>query len=112
MPKSITYHGANGVTDDMNDVEMISARGSLAESIIKEFTVYNADSASAEVTISIDNNAVNQRVLIKQTLSAGETLHWEGTTILDASQALIIVLTAASATDLDWTVSYMTVTTS
>jgi hypothetical protein len=98
---------SDGTSNSTTPVEMVAAPGASTKRIIKSMTVYNADSAAATVTITFDNN-VNERIINKTTLDAGDQLYIDDVIVLpDTTSSINLVLAGAvSATQLDWTAHY------
>ncbi len=65
-----------GTSNGTTDVTMVEAPVAGARRHIRTVNVYNKDTASATVTIQI-NITTADRVIMKHTLAAGETLHYE-----------------------------------
>jgi len=104
---ALTFASTRGATDGVTPVVMLAAQGSGATRIVRNITVYNADTASVTVTVTQAND-VADRILTKTTLGAGDTLTMSGPYVTATSgDGYEVVLAAAkTTTDCDWTLSY------
>lgn len=65
-----------GASNGTTDVSMVSAPNPGSRYHVRALSVYNKDTVAATVTIQI-NISTADRVVMKHTLAAGETLHYE-----------------------------------
>jgi len=65
----------NGVTNDTTDVDMVAAPAA-GQRLVRYVSIYNADSATHDVTVKTDASAT-ERILVKQSLDAGQTLVYD-----------------------------------
>jgi len=98
---------STGTTNGATDVTVVSAPAASTQRIIGVITVYNADTASATVTIKRNENGTD-RIIYSDALVSGDTIHFAYPYVLAATTSSIeIVLGGAVATtELDWTASY------
>lgn len=71
-----TYSEGDGVTNSTTAVTMVSAPAAGHTRTIIGFSVHNADTVAAEVTIQYNNNGTT-RTILKVTLSPGDNLNGE-----------------------------------
>jgi hypothetical protein len=107
---ALTERTATGQTNNTTVTVMLSAPSSGFRRIIKHLTVYNEDTAAAEVHIRYDDGGT-YRTLCKTTLAVGDVLELldEGQVIIldDTGAAINIVLSGAVTTSqLPYTVHY------
>lgn len=98
---------SNGTSNSTTPVEVVAAPAAATRRLVKSITVYNADTASATITLTFDNGAT-ERVLNKTTLSVGDQLYFDDTIVLaNTSSSINLVLSGAvTTTQLDWTAHY------
>jgi len=70
-----TPGGSRALTNSTTDVSLVAAPAASTQRVIDNITIYNADTATATVTVQIDDNAT-EYILVKVTLAAGETLQY------------------------------------
>lgn len=70
-----TPGGSRSNTNSTTPVTLVSAPASSTQRVIDNVTIYNADTASATVTVRIDDNGT-EYILCKITLQNGETLEY------------------------------------
>lgn len=103
-----------GVTTGSTPVTMVASPGVSTKRIITGFSVYNADTVDAAVTIQYKDNATT-RTIFKATLTTGDNLTWgrEDAPIVlsDTNDSLEIVLGGAVTTnELPFTAYYADIT--
>ena len=69
---AFTEGGADGVLSSTTPVTLVSAPAASTTRIIKDISVYNADTASVELILALVNGA-STRIIAKKTLTSGET---------------------------------------
>jgi hypothetical protein len=82
-----TPGSSNTATNNTTAVTAVAAPASSTERQVKLMTIYNADTASATVTVRYNDNGTT-RTLIQPTLSVGDTLLYtdgEGFRVIDAN---------------------------
>lgn len=101
----------SGATNSTSNVTVVSAPASSTRRVVRNITVYNADTVSAIVFIIYNNNGT-QRTIVKQSIAAGETLAYTDILILDSTLKKIDVKlnSAITTNQLDWTTHYADVT--
>lgn len=72
-----TEGATDGVLNGTTDVIAVSAPAAGFRRIIKSFSIYNKDTATATINIKLDNNGV-QRVITRTPLSVNETFTLDG----------------------------------
>lgn len=90
-PTSFLSGAADGVTNDTTAVTLVAAPGAGTQRQVKILTVYNADTASAVVTVRY-NNGVSTRKICVVNLVPGSTLFYtdgEGFRVIDSSGSLV-----------------------
>lgn len=89
--------GNEGELNGTTPVTIVDAPSS-GRRLVKSISIYNADSAACEVTITKEKTATGSFPLRKVTINAGDTLLYEHLIILDAADETIsVVLTSAVA---------------
>ena len=63
----------NGTSNSTTAVTVVAAPGASTQRQVKFFSIYNADTLSAEVTVRLNDNATT-RIITKTTLAIGDTL--------------------------------------
>lgn len=81
----ITEGATDGTLSGSTDVTVVPAPTGSNRRVIKDITIYNADSANVTIFVKYDNNAT-QRTLAKVVLAAGDTWTTDGT--FDSNGAL------------------------
>jgi hypothetical protein len=66
---------ANGNTNGVTDVDVVSAPSSGDHNLVKQLTVYNCDTASKQVTVKLDQSGT-ETILYKYNLPVGATLFY------------------------------------
>jgi hypothetical protein len=90
-PTSFLSGGNDGTTNNTTAVSIVPAPGALTQRQVKIITVYNADTASAIVTVRYKNGASTRKICVV-TLVPGSTLFYtdgEGFRVIDSSGALV-----------------------
>lgn len=70
-----TPGGSRANTNSTTAVALVAAPGASTQRVIDNITIYNADTATATVTVRIDDNAT-EYTLVKFTVLAGETIEY------------------------------------
>jgi hypothetical protein len=101
----------HGVTNSTTDVTVVSSPGASEQKLIRNITVYNADTVSATVILKLDDGGT-ERILVRATLATLETLNYTDLLVLDETdQEIQIVLSGAvTANQLQFTAHYALVT--
>lgn len=92
-----TPGSSDTATNNTTAVTILAAPGASTQRQVKFISVYNADSATAAVTISYNNNAT-LRTIVKASLTTGYTLLYtdgEGWRVLTTTGAMLQVVTNA-----------------
>jgi hypothetical protein len=101
----------NSITTGNTEVTICSAPAASAQRIIRYISVYNADTVAAVVTVNFQE-ASTERIIVKATLAAGESLEMNGPIVLaNTDETLEVVLNAAvTTTELPVYVAYADIT--
>lgn len=104
---AFTEAGNDGVTNNTTPVTIVAAPDANAQRIVKTIIVFNSDTVSATVTVSLKNGAA-LRTLDKQTLAAGARMALNEILVLDATtKSIEVVLDAIVTTNqLEWITAY------
>ena len=85
------------LTNSTTDVDVVDAPSSGTIRMVRSIVVYNADTASATVTLKVDVSATEKR-LVKETLAAGESLLYEVPTNISSTATIQAVLAGTVTT--------------
>jgi len=99
---------ADGTTNSTTAVTMVSAPSANKAKIIKNISIYNADTVSATVTVRYNNNSTT-RILVKFALPTGYSLIFTDTggwQVMDTSGSLVTISTVSGTAGGDLTGSY------
>lgn len=104
----------DGVTNDVNDIDLVAAPAAATKRIVRFMTVYNADTANATIIVEYEHG-VDQRTMYRVTLQPYETwVFGENGEVLildDVDKSIIIHPTqAVAANELNFTTHYADVT--
>jgi len=85
----------DGVTNDAVAVTMVAAPAASTERLISALSMYNADTATATVTVQLNNNGT-LRAVVEVALATGYSLHYDedGWRVLNSSGAVAQTLSA------------------
>src|SRR3990167_4201088 len=89
----------DGTTNNVTAVTMVAAPGASTQRQVKFLSIYNADTASATVTVRYNNNGTT-RILGKVALAAGDTLQYtdgNGFTVITDTGGIISESTGVTA---------------
>lgn len=100
-----------GLSNNTTDVSVVGSPGASTRRVVKSITVYNNDTVSSTVTLKY-YDGTNERILIKLTMAAGDTLFYDEIIILDSTSDLVeLVLGGAITTNqLHFTAHYADIT--
>ena len=104
------FSGSDGLTTGMSAKIVVASPASGTTRIIRQLSVYNADSASATVTIQLNDNTSIFR-LYTQALAPGATMIYgalQQWCSLDATtkQLEIVLAGAVTTQELEWVAAY------
>jgi len=101
----------NSITTDDTEVEILGSPAASTQRIVRLINVYNADTVAATVTINFEDGST-ERILVKATLAAGDSLQMSGPIVLaNTDETLEAVLAvAATTTNLPVYVAYADIT--
>lgn len=113
MAETFTEKSSNGSLNSTTPVTIVAAPSGLARRVIRTMTIYNKDTVSATVTVSLVDSGGSTSIIFKGTLSSGDTWVWSQDVIdLDGTtKSITAVLSGAVTTSQpEYTTHYSEVT--